>query len=84
MDFTKDEYLAPRTIEKMKILILIFSIAMGAKYLSYVKSIAAFNLTFFVYIISVLASVLYIIKRQGEYSTSDVLSLVLKVLYLFY
>ena len=34
-----------------------FSIAMGAKYLSYVKSIAAFALTFVGYIISVLASV---------------------------
>ena len=30
---------------------------MGAEYLSYVKSIATFALTFFVYIISVLASV---------------------------
>ena len=49
--------------------ILIFSIAMGAEYLSYVKSIAAFTLTFFVYIISVLASVLYIIKRQGHQVT---------------
>ena len=38
--------------------ILIFSIAMGAKYLSYVKSIATFALTFFGYLISVLASVL--------------------------
>ena len=37
--------------------ILIFSIAMVAKYLSYVKSIATFALTFFGYIISVLASV---------------------------
>ena len=37
--------------------ILIFSIAMGAKYLSYVKSNATFALTFFGYIISVLASV---------------------------
>ena len=36
---------------------LIFSIAMGAKYLSYVKSIATFALTFLGYIISVLASV---------------------------
>ena len=37
--------------------ILIVSIAMGAEYLSYVKSIATFALTFFAYIISVLASV---------------------------
>ena len=37
---------------------LIFSIAMGAEYLSYVKSIATFALTFHGYIISVLASVL--------------------------
>ena len=37
---------------------MIFSIAIGAKYLSYVKSIATFALTFFAYIISVLASVL--------------------------
>jgi hypothetical protein len=36
---------------------LIFSIAMAAEYLSYVKSIATFALTFFWYIISVLASV---------------------------
>jgi hypothetical protein len=39
--------------------ILIFSIAMGAEYLSYVKFIAAEALTFFRYIISVLASVAY-------------------------
>ena len=37
--------------------ILIFSIAMGAEYLSYVKSIATFATTFYGYIISVLASV---------------------------
>ena len=37
--------------------ILIFSIAMGAEHLSYVKSIATFALTFYGYIISVLASV---------------------------
>ena len=35
---------------------LIFSIAMGAKYLSYVKSIATFALTFYGYIITVRAS----------------------------
>ena len=34
-----------------------FSFVLGAEYLSYVKSIATFALTFFVYIISVLASV---------------------------
>ena len=38
--------------------ILIFSIAMGANYSFYEKSIATFSLTFFGYIISVLASVL--------------------------
>ena len=37
--------------------ILIFSIAVGAEYLSYVKSIATFAPTFYGYIISVLASV---------------------------
>ena len=37
--------------------ILIFSIVLGAEYLSYVKSTATFALTFFGYIISVLASV---------------------------
>ena len=37
--------------------ILIFSIAMGAEYLSYVKSIATFAPTIYGYIISVLASV---------------------------
>ena len=37
--------------------ILIFSIAMGAEYLSYVKFIATWAPTFFGYIISVLASV---------------------------
>ena len=36
--------------------IFIFSIVLGAEYLSYVKSIATFSLTFFGYIISVLAS----------------------------
>ena len=38
-------------------MILIFSIAMGAEYLFYVKSIATFALPFFGYIILVLASV---------------------------
>ena len=90
MDFTEDKHLAPRTIEKMKILgavselpaiqhcqsspftsklgqigqigsaVLLFwffSIAMGAEYSSYVKSIATFALTFLGYIILVLASV---------------------------
>ena len=38
--------------------ILIFLIAMGAEYLSYVKSIATFAPTFYGYIISVLASVI--------------------------
>ena len=43
----------------MALMILIFSIAMGADYSFYVKSIATFALTFFGYIISVLASVLH-------------------------
>ena len=38
-------------------MILIFSIAMGAEYLSYVKSIATFAPTFYGYIIFILASV---------------------------
>ena len=42
---------------KRALRILIFSIAMGAKYLSYVKSIATFAPTFYGYIISDLASV---------------------------
>ena len=42
---------------KMAPRILIFSIVQGAEYLSYVKSIATFALTFFGYIISVFASV---------------------------
>ena len=45
--------------------ILIFSIAMGAEYLSYVKSIATFAPTFYGYIISVLASVPgYVLKKS--------------------
>ena len=44
---------SPKTVPR----ILILSIAMGAEYLFYVKSIATFALTFFGYIISVLASV---------------------------
>ena len=43
-------------------MILIFSIAMGAEYLSYVKSIATFAPTFYGYIISVLANVLSAFK----------------------
>ena len=39
--------------------ILIFSIAIGADKLFYVKSIATFALTFYGYIISVLVSALY-------------------------
>ena len=38
--------------------IMIFSFAMGAEYFSYVKSIATFVLTFYTYIIPVLASLL--------------------------
>ena len=41
--------------------ILIFSIVMGADYSSYVKPIGTFTLTFFGYIISVLASVYILI-----------------------
>ena len=46
--------------------ISIFSIAMGAEYLSYVKSIAIFALTFFGYIISVLASVLSLASKVKD------------------
>ena len=42
---------------KMAPRIYIFVIVLGGKYLSYVKSIATFALTFFGYIVSVLASV---------------------------
>ena len=41
----------------MALRILIFSIILGAEYLSYVKSIATYAPTFFGYIISVLAGV---------------------------
>ena len=41
--------------------ILIFSIAVGAEYLSYVKSIATLAPTFYGYIISVLASVICVV-----------------------
>ena len=65
--------------------ILIFSIAMGAEYSSYVKSIATFALTFFRYIILVLASV----GRVGFCSTTAAIkvlfilvSLLLLVLFL--
>ena len=46
--------------------IFIFSIVLGAKYLSYVKFIATFALNFFGYIISGLASV----SRVGTVETS--------------
>jgi len=47
--------------------ILIFSIAMGAEYLSYVKSIATFAPTFYGYIISALASVdEYLERLEGK------------------
>ena len=42
---------------------------MGAKYLSYVKSIATFAPTFYEYIISVLASVLSIIPSTAIYNS---------------
>ena len=44
-------------------MILIFSIAMGAEHLSYVKFIPTHALTFFGYIISVLVSVFKLIKK---------------------
>ena len=47
--------------------ILIFSIAMGAEYLPYVKSIATFAPTFYGYIISVLASVGTDTKKAEEF-----------------
>ena len=46
--------------------ILIFSIAMGDDYSFYVKSIATFALTFFGYIISVLASVFYVLQLDAK------------------
>ena len=49
--------------------IFIFPIVLGAEYLSYVKSIATFALTFYGYIISVLASVSSI---EGVSGSSDV------------
>ena len=45
--------------------IFIFSIGLGAEYLSYVKFIATYALTFFWYIISDLASVIYYIDPVG-------------------
>ena len=44
--------------------IFIFSIVLGAEYLSYVKSIATYAPTFFGYIISVLASVYRVPKMH--------------------
>ena len=44
--------------------ILIFAIAMGAEYLSYVKSIAPFAPTFYGYITSVLASVYCFVTKS--------------------
>ena len=49
---------------------MIFSIAMSAEYLSYVKSIATFAPTFYGYIISVLASVWGQIDR-GEAGAAE-------------
>ena len=55
---------------KRPLRILIFSIAMVAEYLSYVKSIATFAPTFYGYIISVLASDcrLYIGRSDDQFS----------------
>ena len=47
------------------------SIALGAKYLSYVKFIATEAPTFFVYIISVLASVCCVHRNNKESSPRD-------------
>ena len=54
----------PMAIEKIKISIFIFSIVLGAKYSSFVKSNATFALTSFKYIISVLASVTDQVRRD--------------------
>ena len=43
--------------------IFIFSIVLGSEYLSYVKSVATYAPTFFGYIISVLASLVYIVLQ---------------------
>ena len=47
--------------------IFIFSIVLGAEYLSYVKPIATYAPTFFGYIISVLAIVLHFLERYTLY-----------------
>ena len=47
--------------------IFIFSIVLGAEDLSYAKSIATFALTFFGYIISVLASVITACVEKTSY-----------------
>ena len=49
--------------------LFIFSIAMAADYLSYVKSIATFALTLYGYIILILASVNYLL---AAHSSSDI------------
>ena len=46
--------------------ILVFSIVLGTRYLSYLKSIATFTLTFYEYIISVLACVDLHISKSAE------------------
>ena len=51
---------------------MIFSIAMGAEYLSYVKSIATFAPTFYGYIISVLASVYSVLKRVAYFNSYQI------------
>ena len=49
--------------------IFIFSIVLGAEYLSYVKFIATYALTFFGYIISVIASVQ---REESDFETRTI------------
>ena len=62
---------------------MIFSIAMGAEYLSYVKYIATFAPTFYGYIISVLASVILTIPLANETNLFHLFPLVLHLPFLF-
>ena len=57
--------------------IFIFSIVLGAEYLSYVKFIAIYALTLFGYIISVLASVLSIIQKNKGLQKIEMVSFVI-------
>ena len=52
--------------------ILIFSIGMGAEYLSYVESIATFAPTFYGYIISILASVMALFDIIQRYERMQI------------